>query len=411
MSDAVEATPPPLPERPLGEPPAPALPRSTPTPSGVARQWLRRIRRGMAVTPSDPDAPPYTPAGEPQAQSLLTRSPFQIGFFLALGAIAAYGLVTAVVSLKDVVVLVFLALFLSLGLNPLVEGLHARGIPRAAAVFLVALTMLVVIVLGAWAVLPVGTDQVNKLLTNAPSYLQGLRENPQIAEFDRQYGVINRAIEFLGSGTWLSALFGGILGASRVLGYVAFSLIITLVLTIYFLASLPSIKNVIYQLAPASRRPRVRYLANEMFRRIGNYMSGMFIVVTLWGLGSFIVLNVVGLGQFSLALSVVVAVFAFIPIVGSSVGLIVCTLVAASQSLTTGLIVLAYFLIYQQLDAYVVQPRVFSQSMNVPAVLVILGATSGGFLLGIPGALLAIPTVASLLLLYREVLVPHLDRS
>lgn len=410
MSDAVEATPPPLPERPLGEG-GPVLPRSTPTPSGVARHWLRRIRRGIAITPSDPDSPEFAPASEPQPQSLLTRSPFQIGFFLALGAIAAYGLVTAVVSLKDVVVLVLLALFLSLGLNPLVDGLHNRGVPRAGAVLLVALTMLVVLVLGAWAVLPVGTEQVNKLLTNAPSYLQGLRDNPQIAEFDRQYGVINRAIEFLGSGTWLSALFGGILGASRVVGYLVFSLIITVVLTIYFLASLPSIKNVIYQLAPASRRPRVRYLANEMFRRIGNYMSGMFVVVTLWGVGSFIVLNVVGLGQFSLALSIVVAVFAFIPIVGSSVGLILCTLVAGAQSLTTGVIVLAYFLVYQQLDAYLVQPRVFSQSMNVPAVLVILGATSGGFLLGIPGALLAIPTVASLLLLYREVLVPHLDRS
>ena len=91
--------------------------------------------------------------------------------------------------------------------------------------------------------------------------------------------------------------------------------------------------------------------------------------------------------------------------------MIIVSIVAFSVSPTAGLITLAYFLIYQQLDAYVVQPRVFSQSMNVPGVLVILGAISGGLLLGIVGALLAIPTVASLLLLYREVVVPHLDAS
>ena len=154
----------------------------------------------------------------------------------------------------------------------------------------------------------------------------------------------------------------------------------------------------------------MRYLANEMFNRIGGYMSGMFVVVTLWAVGSFIMLNIVGLGQYSLALAVLTGLFSFIPIVGSSIGLVLCVVVAFSNSVTAGFVMLVYFLIYQQLDAYVVQPRVFSRSMNVPAVLVILGAISGGFLLGIPGALLAIPSVASLLLLYREVLIPHLDR-
>ena len=96
-------------------------------------------------------------------------------------------------------------------------------------------------------------------------------------------------------------------------------------------------------------------------------------------------------------------------IVGSSCALVIVTSLAFTVSPTAGLVTLAYFLFYQQMDAYVVQPRVFSKSMNVPGVLVILGAISGGVLFGIVGALLAIPTVASLLLLYREVLIPHLD--
>ncbi len=385
----------------------PDVPRSMPTPVGVARQWLRRIRRG-AETPSDPVPDPALADFGPQ--SLLFRSPFQIGFFLAVGAMAAYGLINVLVSLQGILVLALFALFVTLGLNPSVEWMHERGLPRAAAVIVVALSAVVLLALAAWAVVPVVTEQINRLMLNAPSLLKGLRENQQVADFDAQFGVIDKAIQFLSSGSSLSMLFGGIMGAGRIVANIVFSVVITLVLTIYFLATLPSIKEVIYQLAPASRRPRVRYLANEMFSRIGGYMSGMFIVITLWAVGSFIMLNIVGLGQYSLALAVLTGLFSFIPVVGSSIGLVICVLVAFSNSITAGFVILVYFLVYQQLDAYVVQPRVFSKSMNVPAVLVILGAISGGFLLGIPGALLAIPSVASMLLLYREVLIPHLDR-
>ena len=393
-------------------PPGPATPpppASVPTPAGVSRSWLHRLRRASQLTPADP-YPVVPEPGEHSSVSLLHRSPFQIGFLLALGAMAAFGIVTAAANLKSILVLVLLALFFALGLNPLVEWLQRHGLGRAVAVLTVALTLLVVLGLGVWAVIPVLTDQATRLVLNAPEWLQGLRENPQVAGLDAQFQIIDKVSDFLSSGGWMSSLFGGILGAGIALANVVFSVIVTVVLTLYFLASLPGIKNVVYQLAPGSRRPRVQYLANEMFRRVGGYMSGMFVVVTLWAVGSFVVFNVVGLGQYSLAMSVVVATFAFIPVVGSFVALGICTLIAFSVSPTTGIIVLAYFLVYQQLDAYVVQPRVFSRSLNVPAVLVILGAISGGLLMGVIGALLAIPTVASLLLLYREVLLPHLDR-
>lgn len=350
----------------------------------------------------------HGPAGK-RGVTLLDRSPLQIGFLMVLGGLLAIGLVNILLSLQLIVVLVVLSLFLALGLNPGVDWLMTRRLPRPLAVPLVVLTVFGVVGLGIWAVVPVINDQVANLVRNAPSYLQALRENPQIADFDAQFDVIDRATEFVTSGTWLTSLFGGLVGAGRVVANMVFSLIMTLVLTLYFLASLPSIKNTIYQFAPASRRPRVRYLANEMFRRIGAFITGMFIVVTLWAVGSTVVMYAVGLGQYALALSVVVALFAFIPIVGSSCAMIIVSIVAFSVSPTAGLVTLAYFLIYQQLDAYVVQPRVFSQSLNVPGVLVILGAICGGLLLGIVGALLAIPTVASLLLLYREVIVPHLD--
>ena len=406
MSEADAPRPVPA-KRPAEASPAPAS--SQPTPASVARQWLRHIRRGSQLTPSDPDQAVAPVPG--RNASLLDRSPFQIGFLLALGAMTAYGLIQAIVSLQSVIILVVLSLFLALGLNPLVEWLHVRGVSRGLAVTVVALAVLSVIGLGVWAVLPVVTQQVNNLILNAPAYLQALRENPQIAEVDQQFDVINKATAFLTSGSWLEAMFGGLLGASRALANIVFSLIITLVLTLYCLASLPAIKNTIYQLAPASRRPRVRYLANEMFRRIGGYVTGMFVVVTCSATAAFVFVNIVGLGQYSLALAVVVAGFAFIPLVGSTASMVIVSIVAFANSPTTGLITLAFFLIYQQIDTYLIQPRMFQRSVSVPGVLVVLAALSGGFLLGIVGALLAIPTAASLLLLYREVVVPHLDRT
>lgn len=375
------------------------------------RRWWRRLRRMSQLTPADPERE-LAAMGDPAGPtSLLYRSPFQIGFLLTIGGLVAFGLVGIVVALQSVLILGVLSLFLALGLNPLVEGLHRSGAPRGLAVAIVALALVILVALGAWAVLPLLTDQVNILIQNTPGYLQGLRENPQVAEFDRQFDIINRVSQVLTSGAWVEGLFGGLLGAGAAIANLVFSVVVTLVLTLWFLASLPSIKETIYQLAPASRRPRVKYLAGEIFRRIGGYMSGLFTVVLLATGSAFVFLNAVGLGSLSLALAVVVATFAFIPLVGPTISMLIVSLVAFANNTTTGIITLVFFILYQQVDAYLLQPRIFQRSVNVPGPLIVLAAISGGVLFGIAGALLAIPTVAVLLLLYREVVVPALDRA
>jgi len=351
------------------------------------------------------------PTASTVRRSLLERSPFDIGFLGVFGGLAAFGVVAVLGQLQSILVIVTLSLFLALGINPFVDWLVRRGLKRSLSVMAVTLILVVALVLGIWAVVPVVSDQGARLFRNVPGYLQALLENQQIAALDQQFGVISKLTEFITSGTWVNALFGGLLGAGMAVASTAFSVAMTVVLTLYFLGSLQQIKNMIYQTAPASRRPRVRYLADEMFERIGNYLTGMFGVVTLWGVGSFIVMNLVGLGQYALALCIVVGAMAFIPVVGWMFAAAIVATIAFSVSPTAGAICLVYFFVYSQLDAYLVQPRIFSGSLNVPPVLIVLGAIAGGTLLGIVGALLAIPTVASLLLLYREVLVPHLDKS
>jgi predicted PurR-regulated permease PerM len=393
---------------PSTNPATPSPAASAHTPSGVtARHWLRRWRR---TTQPTPDLDPTAPGGD-QRTSLLYRNPFPIGFFLTAGAMTAFGLISLAASLKNVVVLILLSLAIALGLNPIVEWFHHRGLRRGIAVLIVALGVIGLLVLAGYAVVPVASQQVASLATQAPTYLENLRQNPQIAAFDAQFQVIGRVVTFLTSGELLSSLFGGLLGAGAVVANVISSFVITVVLTLYFLVSLPSIKEIIYQLAPASRRPRVRYLANEMFKRVGGYVSGLFLVVSLAAAVAFLFLNIVGLSQYALALAVVVGLFAFVPLVGTTISMILVSIVAFSISPTTGIITLLFFLAYQQFDAYVIQPRIFSRSVQVPGVLILIAATSGALLLGLVGAILAIPITAALLLLYREVLVPHLDRT
>jgi predicted PurR-regulated permease PerM len=193
-----------------------------------------------------------------------------------------------------------------------------------------------------------------------------------------------------------------------------FSTILTIVLTIYFLASLPTIKEVFYTLAPASRRPRAKYLVNEMLKRIGGYVSGLFIVDIMATTYTAIVISVIGFNNgmrnYALALAALIMLLYFVPLVGSSLAIITISIVGFSYSPLTGALCLVLLFGYQQFDAYFISPRIFSKSVQVPSIAIILGAISGGYIAGMVGAILAVPVMASLLLLYREVLIPHLNR-
>lgn len=374
---------------------------------GDARRGAQTL---LTPIPSEP-LTPVPPTAVSSESKLLKYSPFAMGFFGAIGVLVALGLAAAVVQVQSILILVVMALFLALGLSPAVDFLARRRVPRGLAVFVVTIAALGVIALGFTALVPILTEQAQSLARNLPGLIDNLRQNPQIAEWDREFGILDRVRDFLTSGTLLQNLFGGIWGAGRILANVVFSLIMTLVLTIYFLASLPAIKEIIYRLAPASRRPRARYLADEIFNGVSGYITGMFLIVTVASVCAFIFMNIAGLGAYSLALAFVVALFCFIPIIGSSLAMIAVAIVGFATSPTLGIVTIIYFLIYQQFDAYVLYPNVLKRTVKVPAALVILSAIIGGTLLGIIGAVIAIPTTAALLLLYREVVQPHLDAA
>ncbi len=382
--------------------------------TGSRFQWpvtaLRRMttRHLVADTPEDPVVVPPPAPGE-STSGITIRQPFALGFYATIGALVALALAGAVSSLKSILLIVVLSLFIALGLNPMVEWLTKRKLPRGLAVVAVMVGVLVVVVLGATALLPVVTDQGTALYKNAPTYIQALRENQQIANLDAQYHFISRLTDFLTNGSLLNTLWNGLLGAGQIVANALFSLIVTIVLTAYFLSSLPQIKTTIYLLSPGSRRPRAKYLADEMFTRIGGYVTGMTIDVVIAGIVFFIFLSIVGLPQYALALAFMVALLTYIPLIGGITNIVVVSLIGLSVSPTTSLICLVFCILYQQFDTYFTQPRLMARQVKVPGALVVVAALAGGTTLGIPGAVMAVPVAAALLLVYREVILPALD--
>jgi predicted PurR-regulated permease PerM len=358
----------------------------------------------VPATPAPAQGGPLQPPGRRH------HGPVVLGFLYAVGALGAFWLGGLILSVSSVLILIVVALFLAAGLNPVVETLMRRGLHRPWAVLLVITVVLVLLVLFFVALVPVISDQVALLVDNAPTWLESLERNKQVQELDDQYQVIDKAKDFITGGDWASSLFGGVLGLGvAVLGFLANAFVVT-VLTLYFLASLAKTKKALYDLAPASRRARVTELGDKIFDSVGGYVSGAFIVAVCAGVTSLIFLFVVGLGEYAVALAAVVALLDIIPMIGATLGAVLVTAIGFATDVKVGVACLIFYVIYQQVENYVIYPRVMQRSVNVPGSVTVIAALIGAGLLGVVGALLAIPTAAAILLLMRELWLPRQER-
>ncbi|MGN6779919.1 MAG: AI-2E family transporter [Marmoricola sp.] len=347
------------------------------------------------------------PYGEPGPA--LKRTPFHWGFMGGLGAVLAFWLATRVQAVGSVVVLVVVALFLAAGLNPAVEFFTRRGLRRWMALLIVVIGVLGALALFAFALVPVISDQISTITANAPDWLDKLTHNRQIQQLNDKYHVVDKIKDYIASGDLAKRVFGGALNLTLAILGVLGSAFVVIVLTLYFLASLPSIKDALYRLAPASRRDRVQLLGDEILRSVGGYVSGAFFIALCAGLSTMVVLFIIGMGQYAVALAVVVALLDVIPMIGATLGAIIVCAIGFATSGHDGVGRVSFYLVYQQLENYVIYPPVMSRSVAVPGAVTVIAALIGASLLGVIGALLAIPTAAAILLLTREVFIKRQD--
>ncbi|MET9022881.1 AI-2E family transporter [Actinopolymorpha sp. NPDC004070] len=339
------------------------------------------------------------------------RSPFYLGFFGALGALLAWQLFNLLASASSVLVLLVVSLYLAVGLNPAVEWFVRRRISRGVAVALVFLCLVVVFALIGLAIIPVVTKQVTLLINQVPDWFTTLRNNPNLQSLDDQYEVTKKVQDYITSGGLAERLFGGVVGASRIVASTLFGAFTILVLTLYFLGSLPTTKTALYKLVPRSRRDRVTMLGDEILARVGSYVGGQLAVAAIAASASFVFFLIVGLSEYALALAIVVAILGLIPLIGGAVSAVVATSIGLLTDVKIGIACIIYYVIYQQIENYLIYPRIMQRSVKVPGTVIVVAALAGGSLLGIVGALLAVPTAAAILLLIREVLHPRLEEA
>lgn len=354
------------------------------------------------------------------------HSPFRTALVATLGVGLGIMLLTSVQMLSTVLLYIGTALFLSLGLDPLVSFLERRGMPRWASVLTTIVAVLGVFTAIVLIILPVVIEQISQLVTkitdlivNGDQTIQNLKDwmtdtFPNLRVND----VFAYVEDWLSKEDWAKNVteWGGSIGQGVLIvgGAVLtglFGAFIVLVLTIYLTASTPSLKRAVYQLVPASRRERFIDIADQITDSVGHYVMGQVTLGVINGILSSIYLSIIN-APFTAVLAVVAFFFSLIPLVGTLTGstlIVLACLIPGVGSPSTALAAAIYYLIYMQIEAYFIAPRIMSRAVAVPGAVVVIAALSGGALLGLLGALIAIPVAASILIIYRQVLIPRMN--
>jgi predicted PurR-regulated permease PerM len=346
--------------------------------------------------------------GEP-GRPLNKRSPFFIGMAAAAGVAVTYGLAELVIRARGVLVLIGLALFIAAGLDPVVSWLSRHWMPRWAAVITILAAAALVAAGFIAAAIPPLTAQITALSQHLPTYLHSLQNhNSQLGKLNAKYHVEKNLTNLIH--TKGTALIGGVLGAGELVLSAAGSLFIVAVLSIYFLVGMPRIKLFIYRLAPQSRRTRVILIGDEIFTKVGAFLLGNFLTSAIAGIGTYIWMLIFGV-PYPILLALLVALLDLIPVVGSTIGGAIVALVALTVSLPVAIATAGFYVAYRLAEDYLLVPRIMGKTVQVPGVISILSVLIGGALMGIIGALVAIPAAAAIRLLLKEVTFRRLDAS
>jgi predicted PurR-regulated permease PerM len=340
--------------------------------------------------------------------------PFYFGFIATLGALTAIVLMRALASVSQIFVLILIALFLATGLNPAVEALRKRNLSRSAAVTVIFSSVILFVIFFALVVVPPVISQGTNLIESGPQLLQDLMKNETINQLNTQYGLIDTLQERLKSvtsdGTLLISTFGGVIGVGKSVLSGFFTALTILVLTLYFITSLPQAVNLGLSLVPASRRDRVGLLTNAVIARVGSFVGSQILIAAMAAVFVTILSIILGLPS-PIAIGMFILVAALIPLIGHFIGAGIFTLIALSQSLVIGVIAFVAYVVYVQVENYVVTPRIMKRTLSVPGAVTIIAALIGSSLLGLVGGLLAVPVAASIILILDEVVIPRANKA
>ncbi|MGW1864629.1 AI-2E family transporter [Streptomyces mauvecolor] len=338
------------------------------------------------------------------------RSWFAIGFAVGLGATLAWLTVQTVLEVGSLLTLLLLSMFLALALEPVVAWLTRHRVRRSWAVLLVLVVLLAFFTGFLALVVPPVTEEVNALIKAVPGWLKQLHDhNSALGRFEDRYHVVAKVKQQFSNGG-AAGLAGGLLGAGRVVVGAVTSAVVVIVVTVYMMAFLPSLKAFCLRFVAARKRPHARAVTDEILNRVGRYMLGNVVTSVIAGLATFIWCVVTDV-PYPAALGVFIALMDLIPIVGTTIGGLVVSLVALSVSLPVALATAGFYVAFRVAEDYLIVPRVMKFAVDVHPLVTVVGVLLGGALLGIVGALVAIPAAVAIGLILDEHVFSRTDAS
>ena len=375
---------------------------------------MRRKIVNVKSAQVDPTGPAGTARTAPSVAALARTNPFKLGLLGALGVLVALMIGGIVNQLATVLVYIGVALFLSLGLDPIVAFIE-RKLPRPAAVAIVVAVVLAAFAGIILAIVPILVEQITNLIENGPQMVKDIMASSWFQDLDNQFGssfqdAANSVLSFLQDPGNLANIGGGVfaVGAGIAGGFTGITIV--LILTLYFMASLRSMKKVATRFVPAFQRETFGGLLEDVSGAVGRYVMGQASLALINGVLSLILLTIIGAPVPAL-LALIAFIGSMIPLVGTLSASIINALVCLIVSPVTALIAFGYYLVYMQIEAYILSPRIMSKAVAVPGALVVIAAVAGGALGGILGALVAIPIAASIIIIVQKVVFPAQDRK
>ena len=346
------------------------------------------------------------------------QNAFRLGLFGGLGVLVAVAIGGGITVLGPIITYVGAALFLALGIDPAVSWLEKRNLPRWLAILIVLVSILAVFAGLVLAIIPVIADQVGNLIAAAPDIIDAVVKDGVVeAWWNDNLGwlaykdVVSNVTDFVNDN--VGDITTGVITTVFGIATGAFGAVIVLILTLYFVASLSSIKRGLYQLIPATRREKFIDLAEQISDSVGKYVRGQVLLGLANGILTAVFMLILGaiLGDpidYWALFAFLAFLFSLVPLVGTISGAVVISLtIALVEPWPAVLVVVIYYLVYMQIEAYLFSPTIMKRAVKVPGVVVVVAALAGGTLLGILGALIAIPVAAAILLIIKQVIVPR----
>jgi predicted PurR-regulated permease PerM len=327
--------------------------------------------------------------------------------------VAVWALLHVVVVARSVIVYILIAIFLALAINPLVALLMRRGVrSRGAASGIACLVVLVGIAAIGYAFIPTLVDNVNNFVDAAPGYVHDLTHGRgRLGFLETKYHVVERLEHYVkqGGAKKLFGLSGAAISVTKgVLSFIVGAVTVAF-LTFFMLLEGPAWTERLYGLMPPESQPRWRGVGNDIYRQVGGYVTGNLAISLIAGSLATVVLLLLGV-PFAVALGLLVGLLDLIPLVGATVAAIIVVAVGFLDSVLAGIVLIVFFVVYQQVENHVLQPLVYHRTVNLSPLAILVSVLVGAELAGVLGALAAIPVAGAIQVLLIDFLRNRRER-